>query len=118
MIQRPDLVLYRRSCTHCAPVAQLIRLRDGRILATFACYHLPWSVQAAISEDGGRTFDMDSPVVLSLSVWYCVGWPTSIELDDGAIITCYAKQAYWDDRTVGGGKADYACEVVRWRLPE
>ena len=96
--------------------ANLIRLRDGRILATYACYHLPWSVQAAVSEDGGRTFDTDRPVLLSNSVWYCVGWPTSIQLEDGSIITCYAKQAYWDDRSVGGQNSDYACEVVRWEV--
>lgn len=94
--------------------AHLLRLRDGRILATYAVYHLPWSVQAALSEDGGRSFDMDAPVLLSHSVWYCVGWPTSVQLDDGSIVTCYAKQAYWDDRSVGGQNSDYACEVVRW----
>ena len=96
--------------------ANLIRLHDGRILATYAVYHLPWSVQAAVSEDGGRTFDMDSPVLLTNSVWYCVGWPTSMQLQDGSIITGYAKQAYWDDRSTGGQNSDYACEVVRWEV--
>ena len=95
----------------------LIRLRDGRILATHAWYHLPWGIYAAISEDGGRTFETHSSVQLTNSVWYCVGWPTSIQLDDGSIISCYAKQAYWDDRSTGGQNSDYACEVVRWKLP-
>lgn len=97
--------------------AHLVRLRDGRILVTYACYHLPWSVKAAFSEDGGKTFDTESPVLLSNSLWNAVGWATSIQLEDDSIITCYAKTAYWPDRSRSPGKSDHVCEVVRWELP-
>lgn len=97
--------------------AHLLRLRDGRIMATYACYHLPWSVRVAFSEDDGQTFDADSPILLSNSLWNAVGWATSIQLDDNTMITCYAKTAYWEDRSRGPEDSDWACEVVRWQLP-
>lgn len=97
--------------------AHLLRLRDGRILVTYACYHLPWSVQAALSEDDGKTFAAASPILLSDSLWNAVGWATSVQLDDDSIITCYAKTAYWPDRSKAPAKSDHACEVVRWTLP-
>lgn len=96
--------------------AHLLHLRDGRMLATYSNYHLPWGVFAAFSSDDGRTFDTDHAVLLSHSLWYWVGWPTSIQLDDDSVITCYAKTAYWDDRAQSDPR-DLACEVVRWNVP-
>ena len=93
------------------PHAELLQLRDGRILSCYANYTLPFGVFAVISEDNGSTWTTDSPIQIadSLSVW--VGWPTSVELDDGSILTMYATTAY-------AGKTDQTrAETVRWRLP-
>ena len=37
--------------------AYLTELKDGRILATYSNYHLPFGVYAIVSRDGGRTWD-------------------------------------------------------------
>ena len=44
--------------------AHLIKLRDGRILSTCGYCREPGDVRAALSSDGGMTWDMDRMVVL------------------------------------------------------
>ena len=90
----------------------LTELSDGRILATYANYHLPYGVCALVSEDNGRTWDRDRPVQLSLSADLYQGWPVTLQLCDGSLITSYAATTYIEeppDKTT--------CEVVRWRPP-
>ena len=83
--------------------AHLLRLRDGRILCSFGYRREPGGVRAVLSEDGGRTWDLDRVVVLrddggypsSLSVrgghgWGAdVGYPVSVQLSDDSILTAY-----------------------------
>lgn len=90
----------------------LTELADGRILATYSNYHLPWGAFAIVSKDGGITWDLQNPIQLALSADYYVGWPVTLQLPDGSLITAYASTAYLKqppDMTT--------CEVVRWRLP-
>jgi len=91
----------------------LTKLSDGRLLATHSNYHLPYGVKAIVSSDGGKTWDHDNPVQVSLSSDLWVGWPVTLELPNGDLITSYAATTYWKeslDKTT--------CEVVRWRLPK
>ena len=106
---QPD-PLFKYSEVH----AHIVCLRDGRLLCSYLSYHLPWGIYAVTSDDGGDTWDYDHPMQLSLSVNHTTGWPTSIELEDGSIITLYATTPYpvkdpqeWVSVT----------ECVRWRLP-
>ena len=83
--------------------AHLLRLRDGRILCAFGYRREPGGVRAVLSEDGGRTWDLDRTVVLrddggypsSLSLrgghgWGSdVGYPVSVQLPDDSILTAY-----------------------------
>ena len=83
--------------------AHLLRLRDGRILCAFGYRREPGGVRAVLSEDGGRTWDLDRVVVLrddggypsSLSIrsghgWGAdVGYPVSVQLSDDSILTAY-----------------------------
>ena len=102
-----------RQMTNTAEVhVYLTQLNDGRMLATYSNYHLPWGVFAIVSEDNGETWDVDHPIQLSLSADYYVGWPVALQLPDDSLVTSYASTTYLKqppDMTT--------CEVVKWRLP-
>ena len=90
----------------------LTELRDGRILATYSNYHLPWGVCAVISRDSGRTWDLNRPVQLALSAEYYVGWAVTLQLPDDSLITSYAATTYLKQPP-----ETTTCEIVRWNLP-
>jgi len=90
----------------------LTELSDGRLLATYSNYHLPFGVYAVVSEDQGKTWGHDHSIQLALSADLYVGWPVTLELSPGDLITVYASTTYMHqppDR--------FTCEAVRWRLP-
>lgn len=100
--------------------AHLLPLEDGRLLCSYASYHLPYGVFAVLSEDEGKSWDLDHPVLLAMSLNCYTGWPTSIQLPAGDILTSYAKVAYLEGEGVSlmnRGKNDTVTEVVRWELP-
>ena len=93
--------------------AYLTELDDGRLLVTYSSYHLPFGVFAMVSADGGQTWDRSQPVQLALSAKNNVGWPVTLQLNDGSLLTAYALTAYLNQ------PPDlYVTEVVRWRWPE
>jgi hypothetical protein len=91
----------------------LTNLADGRILATYSNYHLPWGVYAIVSQDDGRTWDLDHPIRLAASADLYVGWPVTLQLDDESLVTAYALTAY-----IKQPPKTTATEFVRWRLPK
>ncbi len=93
--------------------AYLTELRDGRIMATYANYHLPYGACAILSTDRGRTWDLDAVIQLSMSADVYVGWPVTIELPDGRFITSYASTTHHLEPPL-----NFCCEVVRWSLPD
>ena len=93
--------------------AHLNQLADGRLLMTWSNYHLPYGVAAAISSDGGRTWDRDRIVRLAVSADCYTGWAATVQLDDGSLVTVYATTIYASEKD----RPKSACEVVRWRLP-
>jgi len=92
--------------------AYLTELQDGRILATYANYHLPYGVSAIVSDDQGRTWDREHPIQLALSADVYTGWPVTLQLPDGSLITSYASTAYYRE-----APDHFVCEIVRWSLP-
>ena len=90
----------------------LTELNDGRILATYSNYHLPWGTFAVVSTDGGKTWDLDNPIQVALSADLYVGWPVTLQLPDDGLLTCYASTSYLKQPP-----ETTTCEVVRWRLP-
>ncbi len=87
-------------------------LEDGRLLATYSHYHLPYGVCAMLSADEGETWDRDNIFQLALSADYYTGWGATCQLPDGGLITSYASTPYLcepPDTTV--------CEAVSWRIP-
>ena len=80
----------------------LLRLRDGRILCSFGYRRDPMGVRAVLSEDGGRSWDIDNVRILRddggtpcefqdkrTSGGSDVGYPMSAQLSDGGILTVY-----------------------------
>lgn len=92
--------------------AYLTGLADGRLLATYANYHHPFGIFAMVSNDDGRTWDREHLIQLALSADCRTGWPVTLQLGDGGLITSYTVSIY-----VMEEKQRTACEVVRWRLP-
>lgn len=92
--------------------AYLTELHDGRLLCTYSNYHVPFGVSAILSDDGGRTWDLDHTIRLATSNGYYVGWPVTLELTPGDMITSYALTAYCEQPP-----NRFTSEVVRWGLP-
>ncbi len=78
----------------------LLPLRDGRLLMTYGYRRAPFGVRACLSCDQGRTWDVDNEIVLRMDGGTPpgqsrivddgdLGYPTSIQLADGNILTVY-----------------------------
>src|SRR5581483_8065166 len=106
-----------------------LHLLDGRLLLLYGNRIFPYGTQVVGSWDGGLTWDLDHPIILSWHSWsgYC-GHPRSVQLRDDTILT-----GYYTHRidVEGDGPVDTARnapsphqngadtgEVVRWRVPE
>lgn len=71
-------------------------LQSGRILLTYGNRVGSLAVGAMLSADGGRTWDWDRRVVLARhtlmlrgKTWGDCGYPSTVQLDDGTIVTIY-----------------------------
>lgn len=89
----------------------LLKLRNGTVMASYTNYHVPYGVCAIISPDGGRTWDHDRVVQLAHSHDYYTGWPVTVEMPDGSLITSYAITSHYEQKP-----ASTSCEVVRWAM--
>jgi hypothetical protein len=81
--------------------ADLLLLSDGAVLMTFGSRHPPFGVRALLSHDQGRTWDNHHAIVF---VDNCdgtdCGYPTTIGLPDGFLLTVYyrtsSKEPYFE----------------------
>jgi hypothetical protein len=86
----------------------LLRLRDGRLLCSVGVRRPPMGVQAFISADGGRSWDVAHPAVLrDDGETRDLGYPISVQLGDGSLLTAYYLTT--------GGVTHVA--TARWELP-
>jgi hypothetical protein len=68
----------------------LVKLADGRILATYGYRHEPYGERAVLSRDKGATWDPSDVVVLRDDAPNGdLGYPASAQLADGTILTVY-----------------------------
>ncbi len=89
----------------------LLRLRDGRIVMTYGVRFWPRGVQAIISYDDGTTWDFTHRYFLAWhSLDYNTGYPWSVQLADGSILTSY----YARRTETANFTGDVASEVIRW----
>lgn len=78
----------------CGTPPHLLLLRDGNLLLSYGRREEPRGSRARISTDGGFTFGEE--YILSSSDSYDIGYPSTVELDDGTLVTVHY-QAYGDD---------------------
>ena len=78
-------------CHGSSPFDMLL-LRDGRVLATYAHRRPPFGVRACVSEDSGQTWGVaDETVLRDDGLDRDMGYPSSEQLNDGSVLTVY----YW-----------------------
>ena len=86
----------------------LIRLTNGCLLAVYGVRRPVYSERACLSKDGGETWDIDNEVILCQNINGDLGYPASVQLDDGSILTIY----YQIDQ-----KGEKTCLMgTRWKL--
>jgi sialidase-1 len=67
----------------------LLLLKNGWIVLSYGVRKIPYGERACISKDGGESWDIDNEILISMSDTEDLGYPSSIQLDDGSIITIY-----------------------------
>ena len=93
-----------------------LQLEDGRLLLIYGNRQFPFGCQAIASRDGGETWSLDQPLMLSWFSWDNYGGhPRSLMLPDGSILTGYYVRMFKEDPEVN---QDLASHVVRWRPPD
>ncbi len=92
--------------------AHLLRLPDGRLVATYGVRRAPMGIRACLSHDGGKTWDVEREVVLRADGFGSgsdLGYPITQRLADGTLATIY----YFN----GIDNITHIC-VSRWTPPE
>jgi hypothetical protein len=85
----------------------LTRLRDGRLLMTYGHRRAPFGNQARLSTDQGRTWS--EPMIISDDGAYSdLGYPSTVELDDGSLLTVWYEQMKDSPRAV--------LRQARWKI--
>lgn len=67
----------------------LLKLNDGRVLLTYGYRLEPYGERAVLSSDGGITWDFSNEILINPSFNGDLGYPSSIEIDGGGILTVY-----------------------------
>lgn len=86
----------------------LLVLADNRLLATYGRRKEPFGERACVSTDGGATWDTAHEITLCDAVNSDLGYPSSVQLGDGSILTVY----YQDP----GPENDTCLWSTHWRL--
>ena len=87
--------------------AKFVLLADGRILCTYRCRsELPFGVKGIFSRDGGKTWDLEHPVILGVHSDLFGTWQHDIQLSDETMRTAWAR--------FHGGPPTF--EIVHWEL--
>jgi hypothetical protein len=89
----------------------MIRLDDGRLLVVYGQRRQPYGQRACLSHDDGRTWDLNSEIaVVDDAPDGDLGYPASVQLGDGSILTIYYQKDQPGEKTCLMG--------THWRLPK
>ena len=93
-----------------------VRLNDGRLVIIYTHRQSPHGAQAIGSVDGGRTWDIDHPVMIAWNSFdaYC-GHPRSLVLPDDTIVSGFYVRAF---HSGGTPTPDVVGHCLRWRVPD
>ena len=73
----------------------LLELADGRLLCVYGYRRPPFGIHACISRDEGKTWDIENEMILySGGKKFDLGYPTSVQRDDGVIITAWYESSH------------------------
>lgn len=67
----------------------LIQLKNGWILNSYGVRREPYGEMACISKDGGKTWETEKQIMIHPAINSDLGYPASIQLEDGSILTVY-----------------------------
>jgi len=88
----------------------LIVLDNSWLLSVYGVRRKPYSERACISKDGGKTWDIKNEIILKHAMNSDLGYPASVQLDDGTILTIY----YQIDK-----KGEKTCLMgTKWKLKD
>jgi hypothetical protein len=89
--------------THKTPIygypPHLLRLKNDWLLVVYGVRREPFGEHACISKDGGQTWDVEHEITLRSAPNGDLGYPSSVELDDGSILTVYYQVARPGEKT-------------------
>ena len=88
--------------------SHLLKLRDGRLLMTYGHRRAPFGNQARISADNGRSWG-EAMIVSGDGIGGDLGYPSSVELADGSLLTVWYEQMKQPSKAV--------LRQARWNLP-
>lgn len=91
----------------------LTTLRDGRLLATYGYRRFPYGQRAAVSSDGVNWHDSPEFVLRADAPNRDLGYPASLEVAPGEILTVY----YQVPRDADGDHPRPTIQATRWTLP-
>lgn len=81
----------------CPP--HLLRLADNRLVTVYGYRREPFGERACFSSDGGKTWDVDHAVQLTGAPDGDLGYPGSVQLDNGSILTVYYQKEKAGEKT-------------------
>ncbi len=80
--------------------AHLLRLKDGRLMVSYGHRFKPYGQRVAFSYDNGETWPVESVIAVREDALNGdLGYPASVELEDGTIFTVYYQQAAEGEKT-------------------
>ena len=91
--------------------ASLVQMPDGTVILSHGVRHPPFGAQALLSRDDGTTWDQTRKIMLGYHSWGGGGYPCTIRLDSGHLLTLYYGNSHQ------GGQSFPFVEAVRWNLP-
>ena len=77
----------------------LLRLGNGWLLLTFGRRFVPYGQRAVLSRDGGRTWDVEHQMVVAPSPNADMGYPATVQLQDGTLYTVHYQMARPGEKT-------------------
>lgn len=67
----------------------LVQLKNGWVLVVYGYRRAPLGERACISRDEGKTWDVENEIILTGAPEPDLGYPSSVQLNDGSILTVY-----------------------------
>jgi len=88
----------------------LTQLKNGWLLVSYGVRREPYGEKACISMDSGRTWETGKEIMINPALNGDLGYPASVQLDDGSIMTVYYQEDQEGEKT--------SLMSTHWRLNE